>query len=61
VSFHGLGQKKKTPSNFAMDRLKVQQLKTPHVSAISNAVITHTIAIKGGQGSKKDKAGAEVL
>jgi len=60
VSFHGLGQKKKTTSNFAMARLKVHQQKAIHVNAISNDIITRTTAEKRGQGIYKDKGGAEV-
>jgi hypothetical protein len=61
VSFHGLGKQKKTPSNCAMARLKVHQLKAMQVSAISEDVITRTMAVKRGQESKKDKGGAQVL
>jgi hypothetical protein len=61
VSFHGLGQKRKTSPNFAMAKLKVHHLKAMHVSAISNDVITRTIAVERGQGSNRDEGGAEVL
>lgn len=43
-----------------MARLKVHQQKAIHVSAISNDIITRTIAVKRGQGIYKDKGGAEV-
>jgi hypothetical protein len=61
MSFHGLGQKKKIPSNCAIARLKVHQQKAMQVSAISNDAITRTIAINRAQESKKDNGGAELL
>jgi hypothetical protein len=53
--------KEENTAKFRDGQTKGTPTKAMHVSAISNDVITRTIALKRGQGSKKDEGGAEVL